>query len=185
MAVLRGVGDAGEAQGLVEIGGKDGALQRSGSDRRRKEKALKEGAHQPEVGAHLLPEARGGEPVGAAVHAGLCAADVSADGGESAAWIFNERAHHHIRPHIRGLLTLHKLPVAVVHHTDHIGLDGLAEGDQFPDLLHGEGGAGGVALGALNGDQLGLGADGGADGVIVKGPIRLQIHLPVGHAVFR
>ena len=43
--------------------------------------------NQPQVGAHLLAQARGGEPVGAPVHARLGPADVAADGGQAAAGV--------------------------------------------------------------------------------------------------
>ena len=59
----------------------------------------------------------------------------------------------------------------------------FAEGDQLPDLCDGEGGPGGVALGALDGDELGALVDLLADGVVVKGAVRLQIRLGVGDAV--
>ena len=50
-------------------------------------------------------------------------------------------------------------------------------------MLYREGGAGGIALGALNGHQLGLGGDGLADAFVIEAPVRQQVHLPVGHAV--
>ena len=90
---------------------------------------------------------------------------------------------HHIGPHIRRLNTLHKFAVAVVHHDLDVRLDLLAEADQLPDLLHGEAWAGGVALGALDGDELGALVDLGADGIVVEGAVGLQVRLGVGNTV--
>ena len=50
-------------------------------------------------------------------------------------------------------------------------------------LLHGIGGPGGIALGALDGDEPGLFVDGGPDAVIVEPAVRQQVHLPVRNAV--
>ncbi|SCJ21040.1 Uncharacterised protein [uncultured Blautia sp.] len=102
MAALRGVGDAGEAQLLIDVGGKDSALQSAGHHRGGQEQPLVQGGHQPQVGAHLLAQSRGGEPVGTPVHALLGAADVAADGGKSSAGVLDEAAHHHVGPQIRG-----------------------------------------------------------------------------------
>ena len=140
--------------------------------------------HQAKVGADLLPQTRGGEAVGAAFHALLRAADVPADRGKAATGIFDEGTDYHVGAHVGGLHALHKFAVAVVHHDLDVRLDLLAEADQLPNLLHGETGTGGVALGALNGNELGARIDLGADSVIVKGSVRLQVRLRVGHAVF-
>ena len=183
VAALRGVGDAGEAQLLIDVGGKDSALQSAGHHRGGQEQPLVQGGHQPQVGAHLLAQARGGEPVGAPVHALLGAADVAADGGKAAAGVFDEAAHHHVGPQIRRAPGLHELAVAVVHHDFHVRLDPLAEGDQFPDLPDREGGAGGVALGPLDGDELGAAVDLLPDGVVVEGSVGLQVRLGIGDAV--
>ena len=78
---------------------------------------------------------------------------------------------------------LHELAVAVVHHDLDAGLDLLAEGDELPDLPHGEAGAGGVALGSLDGDELRAPVDLLPDGVVVKGPVGFQVRLGVGDAV--
>ena len=53
------------------------------------------------------------------------------------------------------------------------------------DLGYGVAGTGGVALGALNGDQLRFFIDGGADAVVVEGAVLQQLHLTVADAVFR
>ena len=96
---------------------------------------------------------------------------------------FDEGANHHIRSHVGRLQPLHKFAVAVVHHDLDAGLDLLAEANQFPNLLHGKAGTGGVALGALDGDEFCAPIDFAADGVVVKRPVRLQIRLGVGDAV--
>ena len=56
----------------------------------------------------------------------------------------------------------------------------------YADVFHtqdAEAGTGGIALAALDGDELGLGADGPFDALIVKAAAGQQIHLPVGDAV--
>ncbi|CAN4044771.1 Peptidase propeptide and YPEB domain, partial [Dysosmobacter welbionis] len=135
------------------------------------------------VGTHLLAQSRGGEPVGTPVHALLGAADVAADGGKSSAGVLDEAAYHHVGPQVRGLDGLHELAVAVVHHDFHVRLDPLAEGDQFPDLPDREGGAGGVPLRPLDGDELGAAVDLLPDGVVVEGSVGLQVRLGIGDAI--
>ena len=56
--------------------------------------------------------------------------------------------------------------------------------DQFPDLIHGQCGAGLIAFGALNGHQTRPWSNRAPDCLIIKGAVRLQIHLAVGDAVF-
>ena len=146
---------------------------------------LVKGGHQPQICAYLLPKARGTETVGAAVHAFPGAADVAADGGQAAPGFLMRLPTIMSAPRSEGLLHLHKFAVAVVHHAEHAGLALLAEGDQLPNLLHGEGGPRSVPLGALDGDELGFIRNGPADALIVKGAVRQQLHLPVAHAVFR
>ena len=183
MAGFPGTGHAAIAQGLIEAGGENGALFRTGNHRGRQEEALEQTGHKPQVGADLLTQTGGRQPVGAPGHAFPGAADVAADGGQTAAGILDQGAHHHIRPHVGGLHGFHKFAVAVVHHDLHIGLAGLAEGNQLADLCHGEGGPGGVALGALNGNELGFFVDGGPNSIVVKFAAGEQIHLPVGNPV--
>ena len=181
---LGGVGHAPEAQALVDVGGKDRALERTGRDRRGEEEALVQRGHQAEIRADLLSEARRGETVRAALYARRGAADVAANGGEAAAGILDQRADDHVRTDIAGLDGLHELAVAVVHHADDVAADGLDERDQLADLRDGERRAGGVALGALDGDQLRLRLDLFADALVVEAAVRQQIDLVVGHAVF-
>ena len=50
---------------------------------------------------------------------------------------------------------------------------------------HREAGPGGVALGALDGDQLGFFVDGLFDAVVIKVPVGKQVYLPVVNAVLR
>ena len=183
MAAFRGVGDAGEAQLFVDVGGKDRTLQGTGHHGGSQEQTLIEGRHQTQVCADLLPQTGGGQPVSAPLHALLGAADVAADGGQTAAGVFDETAYYHISAHIRRLNALHKFAVAVVHHDLDVRLDLLAEANQLPNLLHGEARAGGVALGALDGDELGALVDLGTDGIVVEGAVGLQVRLGVGNTV--
>ena len=95
----------------------------------------------------------------------------------------DEAADDHIRPDVRRLDALDELAVAVVHHDLDVRLDLLAEANQLPNLLHGEARAGGVALGALDGDELGALVDLGTDGIVVEGAVGLQVRLGVGNTV--
>ena len=183
MAVLVGGGNAGKAQLFIDIGGEHSALEGTGGHRGRQEQALIKCGHQTQVGTDFLAEAGSGQTIGTALHALLGAADIAADGGETAAGVFDQTAHDHIGAHIGGLQRLHKFTIAVVHHDFHVRLDALAEGNQLANLCHGKRGTGGIALGALNGNQLGALVDGVADGVIVKTAVRLQIGLGICDAV--
>ena len=183
-AHLPAAGDHTEAQRFIASSCKDSTLYRGGHHCGSQKQSLIETGEQTQIGAHLLAEARCAEPVGAAIDEILSAADIAAGGSQTAAQIFDEASHHHIGPHIRGFLSLHQFAVAVIHHADDVGLTALAEGDQLTDLPHGEGGAGGVALGALDGHQLGFFVDGGPDAVVVKAAVRKQVYLAVADAVF-
>ena len=185
VALLRAAGNDPEAQPLIEAGGKDRALERTGDHGRGQEQTLIEARQDAEIRADLLPQTRGREPVGAALHAGLRADDVAADRGQSAAGVLDQTADAEIRADLGGLKLLHELAVAVVHHHQHVGLDALAEGDQLADLRHGEGRPRRVALRALDRDELGLFVDRGADGGVVEAAVGQQIHLTVAYAVFR
>ena len=183
VAGFRGVGDAFEAQRLIQIRRKDGTLFRTGGYRGGQEEALEQVLHEAQICAHLLSQAGGGEPVGAAGDALGSAADIAADGGQAAAGVLDERTDDHVRAHVRRLHGLYEFAVAVVHHDGYIRLALLAEGDELADLGHGEGGPGGVALGALDGDELGLFIDGGPNAVVVECAAWQQVHLPVADTV--
>ena len=105
---------------LIEVCSEDGTLFGAGGDGGGEEEALVQLAHQAEVGAHLLTQAGGGEPVGAAVDALAGAGDVAAGGGQTAAGILDQAAHNHIGTHVAGLNGFHKLAVAVIYHDDNI-----------------------------------------------------------------
>ena len=178
-------GDAAEAQRLIQIGSEDRTLFRACHHRGGEEKALIQRRHQPQIRADLLPQTGGGKPVSAPVNAFFRAADIAADGRKAAAGVLDEAAHGHVRANVGRLNGLHEFAIAVVNHDSNVGLDILAEGDQLADLLDGEGGTGGVALGALNGDELRFIVDGLADAVVVKASVGEQVYLPVDNAVFR
>ena len=96
MSTFGGAGHHPEAQLFIAGGGKYGALHRRGHHRGREKQPLVKGGHQPQICAYLLPEARGTEAVGTAVHAFPGAADVAADGGQAAPGILNEAPHDHV-----------------------------------------------------------------------------------------
>ena len=75
-------------------------------------------------------------------------------------------------PTVGGLDALHKFSVAVVHHDDEILPDAFYKSDRLPDFLHGKGRAGLIALGTLNRDEAGVGLDGFADLLEIKGAVR-------------
>ena len=183
MAGLVGGGHHAEAQLFIAGGGEHRALDGGGGDGGGQEEALIQLGQQTQIGADLPTQAGGGQAAGTAVDEVGPAADVAAGGGQTAAGVLDKATHDHVRAYVGRLPQLGELAVAVVHHADDVRLALLAEGDELADLLHGEAGAGGVALGALDGDQLGLLVDGGADTVVVKGTAGQQIHLPVGDAV--
>ena len=183
MAAFRGIGNTFKAQGLIEVRGEDGTFFGAGGNGGGQEEALVQLTHEAEVGTHFLAQAGGGEPVGAAVDAGFGAGDVAAGGGKAAAGIFDQGAYDHIRADIGGFDGFHELTVAVVNHDNDIGLDGLAEGDELADLGDGEGGAGGIALGTLDGDHLGSGIDGLFDILVVEAAVREQVDLVVADTV--
>ena len=114
----------------------------------------------------------------------MTACNIAAGLGDTAAGILDERADAQIRADLGGLLTLGKLAVAVVHHDHSLGIAGLYSLDHLCDLLHGVGGAQGVAAGALNVRDFHAGllhslGDGGQIGHTVF----QQIHLRVIDAV--
>ena len=184
MAGLGGIGHDAVAELFIDVCGENRAFERAGNDRRRKEEALIQRGHQAEVRADLLTQTRRGEAIGAAIDAGLRAADIAADGGQTAARILNQRTDDHIRADVARLDGFHKLAVAVIDHADDIGTDGLDERDQLADLPDGERRAGGVALAALDGDELGARVDCRADAVVINRAVRLERNLRIAHAVF-
>ena len=105
-------------------------------------------------------------------------------GSQTAARILNQRTDDHICADVARLDGFHKLAVAVIDHADDIGTDGLDERDQLADLLDGERRAGGVALAALDGDELGARVDRRADAVVINRAVRLERNLRIAHAVF-
>ena len=172
-----------EAQLLVDVRREDRALQRAGHHRRRHEKSLIERRHDAQIRADLLSQSGRAQTICAALHAALRAHDVAADGRQSAAGILDQRADGHVRTHVAWLDGLHELAIAVVHHAHQPRLDRLHEGDQLTNLLDRERRPRLIALGALDGDQLGALVDGRADAVPVEAAVGQQIHLTVADAV--
>ena len=183
MPPLRRTGHHAEAETLIDMGGEYGALERGGNDGGRREEALEEGGKNAEIGADLLAESGGAEAEGTASDTGFGAADIAADGSETAAWIFDQGSDNHIGADLRGLLRFHKFAITIVDHADNRWLDAPDKGNQFSDLRNREGGACLISLGALNGDQPCVFADGGADSVIVEGSVGEKIDLAVADAI--
>ena len=65
---------------------------------------------------HLLAEARGGQPVGAALYQIPPARDIPAGRRNAAAWIFDQRTRHQIGSPADRFIFLNKFPIAVIHH---------------------------------------------------------------------
>ena len=183
MPFLRTVRYHRETKPFIDVGREDRTLQRARNDRRRQEKALIQAGQQSQICADLLPEPRRREPVSAALDKISPPADITADGSQAAAGVFDERADDHVSAHVRRFQRLDKLSVAVIHHADHIRLDLLAERNQLADLRDRVRRPRGVSLGALDGDELRLVVDGRADGVIVKRTVGQKLGLPVADAV--
>lgn len=61
---------------------------------------------------------------------------VTAGAGNAAAGVLDERSDDEIGSHLRGLLPLHKLPVAVVHHDDGVRTGLLHQLHHPGDLCH-------------------------------------------------
>ena len=143
-----------------------------------------EGAHEqlPVVaqGAANLPAgARGGQAVGAQLHQIPAARDIAAGGGDAAAGVLNEGAGDDVRPHGQGLLPLHKLAVAVVHHDNGVRRLALGNLHNGGDVLHPQGGAQAVAPGALDVNHLVLRGDAPLHGLQVGGAVGAQGQLLV------
>ena len=94
--------------------------------------------------------------------------DIATNRCQSAAGIFNEGSHDHVRTHIGGFHRLHEFSVAVIHHADHIRLDAFDKGDQLTDPLYGQGRSGLISLGSLDGYQMCLLINVFTDLIIVK-----------------
>ena len=101
--------------------------------------------------AHLAAKSRRGQAIGSVLHQISTANDITAGGSEATAQILNQGAGHNIRAHLRGLLLLDKLAVAVVHISDDIRISFLGGGDNATNLLHANGlTQAAIATGALN-----------------------------------
>ena len=183
VARLRAVRNHGKSQFFIDIGCEYGSLQGPCHHRWREEQSLIEGLVKPQAGSYLTSQTRGGQAVGGAVDAVLSSGDISADRRQSAARILDERPHHHIRSHVGRLHPLHKLAVAVIHHTDDIRLPFLDKGDQLTDPLYRQGRPGGVPLGTLDCHQFRLLIDCRCNSIKIKASIRKQIHLAVDDPV--
>ena len=68
--------------------------------------------------AQLLAQARCVQAVSAQLHQVFPACNVAAGGGNAAAGILDQAAHHKVGSHLAGLLRLGKLTIAVIHKDD-------------------------------------------------------------------
>ena len=84
--------------------------------------------------AQLLAQPRGVQAVGTQLHQILPARDIAAGGGDAAARVLDEAAHHKVRTCLAGLLHLGELTIAVVHKDDDLGVGGTG---RVGDLLNG------------------------------------------------
>ena len=185
MAGFRGTGDTLEAQRLIQIGSENSALFSAGYHSGCQEEALEQSGHQPQIGTYFLTKSGSRQPVCTAADTCFCAANIAANRSQTAAGVFDQGTHYHVCPHIRGLYGFHELSITVIHHTDNIRFYFFAEGNQLANLPDRKGGSGGIAFGALNGDDLGFIMDCFFNPRIVKGTIRKQIHLPISYTVLR
>ena len=84
--------------------------------------------------AQLFAQTGGVQAVGTQLHQILPARDIAASGGDAAARVLDETAHHKVRTGLAGLLHLGELTIAVVHKDDDLGVGGTG---RVGDLLNG------------------------------------------------
>ena len=132
--------------------------------------------------AQLLAEAGCVQAVGAELHEVFAACDVAAGGGDAAAGVLDEAAHHEVGTGLAGFFRLGELAIAVVHKDDDLRVGGAGGVGDLPDGGQIERIPLQIAPAALDVADLGprclLG-----DEVIIRGEIRLQRGFVVLHAV--
>ena len=148
-----------------------------------KEKSLIEAAVGPKGGAALLSDTGGGQPHGGPLHQIPPSGNIAASGSQSAAGVFDQGTHHQVGPGLGGLQCLHKFAVAVVHQNGGLRVVGPHHLAQRPDLRHGEGRTGGVALGALDQHRLDAGVPHRPGQSLRVRRIVKQIYLPIFDSV--
>ena len=135
-----------------------------------------------EGAAQLLAEAGGVQAVGAELHEVFPACDIAAGGGNAAAGVLDEAAHHEVCTGLAGFFLLGELAVAVVHKDDDVGVSSAGGVGHLADGVEVEGVALQVAAAAL--DVADLRARGFlGDELIVRGKVGLQRGLVVLDAV--
>ena len=135
-----------------------------------------------EGAAQLLAEAGGVQAVGTELHEVFPACDIAAGGGDAAAGVLDEAAHHEVCTGLAGFFLLGELAVAVVHKDDDVGVGGAGGVGHLADGVEVEGVALQVAAAAL--DVADLRARGFlGDELIVRGKVGLQRGLVVLDAV--
>ena len=135
-----------------------------------------------EGAAQLFAEAGGVQTVGAQLHEVFPACDVAAGGGDAAAGVLDEAAHHEVGTGLTGFLFLGELAVAVVHKDDDVGVGGAGGVGDPADGVEVEGVALQIAAAAL--DVAHLRARGLlGDQLIVRGEVILQRRFVVPDAV--
>ena len=178
-----GVGLGLIAQQFHDLGGKNGSFDGLSHGVGGQEEALIEQTVLTQGTAALAADAGDGEPLGSAFHQVAASGNVAAGGSKTAAGILDEGTDHQVSPHVGGLQSLHELAVAVVDQDGDVGVGRFDHTAHFTDLLDGEGGAGGVALGALNEDGLHPGIGHGLCHALQVGLVVHQINLAVLHTV--
>ena len=167
---------------LQQTLGVDGGLDGLADDAGRIVKAQIHVARGVQCTAQILAEAGGVQPVGAQLHEVAAARDVAAGGGDAAAGVLDEAAHHEVCTCLAGFFLLGELAVAVVHKDDDVGVGGTCGVGDLADGVEVEGVALQVAAAAL--DVADLRARGFlGDELIVRGKVGLQRGLVVLDAV--
>ena len=133
-------------------------------------------------GAQILAQAGGVQTVGAQLHQIFPACDVAARGGNAAAGVLDEAAHHEVCTCLAGFFLLGELAVAVVHKDDDVGVGGTCGVGHLADGVEVEGVALQVAAAALDMAHLG---PGGllCNQVVVRGEVSLEGSFVVFDAV--
>ena len=171
------------AQQLHEPCGEHGGFHRLGHGVGGQEQPLVQQAAAAQRGPALPADARAGEAHGRTLHQVPPSGDIAPGGGHPAAGVFDEGPHHQIGPHMGGLPLFHKLTVAVIHQNGGVWVVFPHNGAQLPDLLHRQGGPGGIALGALDEHRLYSGVPNRLGQARLVGGVVRQLHLTVLHTV--
>ena len=184
MTTFCAVRDYFKAQFFINICRKDSTFQGTSCNGRRQEKSLIEGTHNIQACTYFLTQTRSSQTISAAVDTCFFTANISANGSQTAAGIFDQRTNDHICAYIGRFSCFNEFAVAVVYHTNYIRFYTFYKSDQFADSFHRKCGTHFIAFGTLDSYQFCFFVDGFADIFVVKRAIFQQIYFSIGNAKF-